>query len=212
MRKINKQSPYPKFTQFVGKYKPIVWEDFDKHPQSSIRQESKLYILTTEQDCMCGYTELPIDEQNSHIDHYVKRSIDHTKIFDWNNLIVASIDDDFGAKYKDNGYKIKANDYASIFNPVVDNMEDYVYYANDGEMRPNNKCDDKMVSKVNKTIEVFNLNIRSLKDRRKEIITNINTYRKSGLSEADIRAALASIGFVSVVDFELARPIINNQV
>ena len=210
MRKINKQAPYSEFIQFVSKYQPTVWEDFDKHSQCAVRYDSKLYILTAEQECMCGYTEIPIDEQNSHIDHYIKRVIDPTKIFDWNNLIVATIDEDFGAKYKDNSYKIKANEYASIFNPVVDRMEDYVYYANDGEMLPKDCCDVNIVSKVNKTIEVFNLNIRSLKKRRKDIIANVDFLKKGGLSKTDIRKALSSFGFVSVIDYELSQPIIDN--
>ena len=191
MRRINKLTPLPFFN---GKnYKKChTWQCFHEK-YKDVFEETRLQMLIDEQKQQCGYTEIYInDERDSHIDHYIKQEYSNVLRFDWDNYIVATKDYDFGANYKDNIYKIKKSEYKDIFNPIIDNVEEYFYYDELGMIRE----DD---GKVQKTIEVFNLNDEYLQERRKKIITLIRGY-KNKLSNNDIKLALESSGFKSVVN------------
>ncbi len=120
--------------------------------------------MTEEQNYQCGYTELLLELDDSHIDHYIKRDIEADRTFDWNNLIVAfgnsnsGVNPDFGAHYKDNRYKIKQHEYTEIFNPVEDDVQSYFYYNSFGKIEPLGTIEDERIKlKVLKTLEVFNL-------------------------------------------------------
>ena len=115
MRKLNKGIPYKAFSEFVTENRPTSWDEI-KH----LTYDMRLYMLCYEQDCLCGYSEIPIGAENteSHIDHFVKQEHDCQKIFSWDNFVVSTVDEDFGGKYKDNTYRIQKNEYALIFNPV----------------------------------------------------------------------------------------------
>lgn len=197
MRKINKGQPFTEFSKFVRKNKPTKWEDLD----GKVRSNSRMHILLYEQDCLCGYSEMILDETNSHIDHYVKQEHDSSKIFDWNNYVVSTIDEDFGGKYKDNGHKIKKNEYSLIFNPVNEDMASLIEYSGDGEMIPVGGIQDNEKTKVSKTIEVFNLNHNSLKEKRRGLLKQLNSC--SDLKDDDIKSAFKNSGFVSVVNWWL---------
>lgn len=142
MRKINKETPLKQFTEFVKKNKPSKWDDLPP----DLRLEMKMNMLVLEQDCLCGYSEIPLNEESSssHIDHFVKREHDNKKTFDWDNMIVSTVDEDFGGKYKDNTYKIQKNDYSQIFNPVIDDMAQYIEYGGDGSIIPKQNLDKKI--------------------------------------------------------------------
>ena len=199
MIRLNKQRPIQSFTEFVSKDKPTRWEQLP----APISAESRLCILCNEQDCLCGYSEVPLEEGSfsSHIDHYYKRDLFPKKTFDWNNLIVSTTDEDFGGKYKDNTYKIKAKDYQLIFNPVVDDMSQYIEFSRNGEIVPLKGSSDNIIKKVQKTVEVFNLNCRSLKNRRRDFIYQLDNCKD--LPKDEIKAAFASNGFVSVLNWFL---------
>lgn len=198
MRKINKGNPIEEFSDFVRKNKPTKWEDLD----GKVRSKSRMHILLFEQDCLCGYSEMILDETNSHVDHYVKQEHDSSKIFDWNNYVVSTIDEDFGGKYKDNGYKIKKNEYSLIFNPVDEDMSLLIEYSGDGEMIPIEGIQDNEKTKVSKTIAVFNLNHNSLKAKRSGLLRQLNSC--SDLPDNEIKSAFSNSGFVSVVNWWLS--------
>lgn len=200
MRKINKGCHSPSFDDFVTIYSPIVWDDIHVYgdPQKAY-EDTRLQILTEEQYQLCGYTEIYInDVEACHIDHYKKRSIFPMLTFNWNNLIVAKNGSDFGANYKDNKSDIIATDYNNIFNPVIDNVENYFYYNDWGEIEPKSGISDLEKKKVNKTIEVFHLNHHSLRNRRKNLIRMICCYRE--MAKLEILAVLKNSGFVSVIN------------
>lgn len=197
MRKISKQNPYPDFAVFVSKNNPTTWDQLP----SKISAESRFCILCNEQDCLCGYSEmiLEADSAFSHIDHYYKRNLFPQKTFDWNNLVVSTTDEDFGGKYKDNTYKIKANDYQHIFNPVTDNMSQYVGFSSNGEILPLDGLSNDITNKIRKTIEVFNLNYVSLRNKRRDLLLQLEGCKD--LPKEEIKKAFASQGFVSVVNW-----------
>jgi len=200
MRKINKGNPIPGFNGNNFNSSCYNWSVFHED-HKDIFEESRLVILTDEQNQLCGYTEIYINELiDCHIDHYKKKNSAFFPelLFDWNNLIVATKDSVFGANYKDNKSGIQKNDYGNIFNPVIENVENYFYYNDWGEIEPKSEISDLEKDKVNKTIEVFHLNHNSLRNRRKNLIRMISCYR--GMAKDDILTALENSGFVSVIN------------
>jgi len=197
MRRINKGVPFDDFVKYLDKHKPSRWEELN----GELRYNMRLHILLYEQDCLCGYSEIPLDEENtsSHIDHFVKRDYDHSKIFDWDNLVVSAIDEDYGGKYKDNTYKIKQNEYAQIFNPTKDDMGQYIEYLRDGRIAPRYGIQDAINDKILKTIEVFNLNCRSLKNRRKQLLIELDSC--SGLPKEELKHTFEQNGFISLINW-----------
>ncbi|PZF73563.1 retron system putative HNH endonuclease [Taibaiella soli] len=203
MRKINKAHALASFCDFSHQNPGADWNiDFSRpgargHP---IYIDTRTTILIGEQDCICGYSEIPIeDERDCHIDHFRKRSMFPQDTFNWNNLIAACNHEAFGAKYKDNKSGIRQLDYANIFDPVVDAVQNYFYYNERGEIEPHPKLSDLVLrAKVQKTIEVFNLQDKSLVNRRKTIIEQIKSY--TDLTQAEIFNALISAGFVSLIE------------
>lgn len=193
MRKINKSTPLAHFNGRNYNNSCRTWQDFHKD-HKDIYEETRLQILTEEQNGLCGYTEIYINElEKCHIDHYKKRAFFPDMTFDWNNLIVATKDDDFGANFKDSVYKIKKEEYSDIYNPVTDDIT--FEYDEWGEIV-------EQEGKIKKTVEVFNLNCKSLKRRREDIITTIRALKNAGGLEEDIRSSLKDTGFVSVLEQE----------
>ena len=197
MRRINKGVPFDDFVKYLNKHKPSKWEELN----GELRYNMRLHILLYEQDCLCGYSEIPLDAENtsSHIDHFVKRDYDHSKIFDWDNLVVSAIDEDYGGKYKDNTYKIKQNEYAQVFNPTKDDMGQYIEYLRDGRIAPRDGIQDAINDKILKTIEVFNLNCRSLKNRRKQLLIELDSC--SGLPKEELKHTFEKNGFISLINW-----------
>lgn len=198
MRKLNKGIPYKAFSEFVTENQPTSWDEI-KH----LTYDMRLYMLCYEQDCLCGYSEIPIGAENteSHIDHFVKQEHDYQKIFSWDNFVVSTVDEDFGGKYKDNTYRIQKNEYALIFNPVVDDMSQYISFLGNGMMIPTNGLSQNVIDKVEKTIKVFNLNCKSLKERRKVLIASLRDC--SGLPKDEIKKNFSQSGFISVLNWFL---------
>jgi len=193
MRKINKLTPLPNFNGNNYNGNCTTWKDFHRS-YKSIYEDTRWKILIDEQKQQCGYTELYIDNlEDSHIDHYRKRHLSPALTFTWDNFIVATKDNNFGANYKDNNYNIQANEYVDIYNPVHDRVEEYFIYTEWGEI-------EERPGKVKKTVNVFNLNDEYLKKRREKIIKLIDGYKRGGLSLSDIKSTLKEYGFKSVVE------------
>lgn len=203
MRKVNKQEPLKEFEDFKANNKGANWSDFHKE-SPEVYQNTRFQILAEEQVFLCGYTEVLIDDdKDCHIDHYVKRNIDASKTFEWNNLIAACNDEDYGAKYKDNGYSIKKAEYLEIYNPVIDNPAEYINYLQNGEIEPKEDLKELDRKKVVKTVEVFNLNAKSLANRRATLIKMIRETKEGGLSQNDLKISFNTTGFESVKEQEI---------
>jgi uncharacterized protein (TIGR02646 family) len=194
MKKINKIAPVF-FTDFIQKKSCRDWSDI-----AAIRESIRIYMLSglmpdgsnlaSEQNYQCAYTEMDIEEDNisSHIDHFKKRDQFPRLTFDWNNLFTASNDEDFGAKYKDNKYKVKPNDYQFLINPALENASDYFYYAYTGDILIKSKDSDTIAYKKAKfTIAIFNLNVKTLVEQRKVVAMTVEEYFKQGFSKAEIK-------------------------
>ena len=201
MRKINKKAALLDFNGANFKGDCRSWAEFHEN-YKKIYEEARCKILVNEQNRLCGYTEIFISELKfCHIDHYKKRSISPELTFDWNNLIVATKFSEFGAGHKDQKCGIQKSDYNNIFNPVVDDIENYFYYTEWGEVVPKTTISEDEIEKAQKTINVFNLNHNSLKERRKNIIRMMGSY--GGMAKNDVLLALENSGFVSLISQRL---------
>lgn len=178
MKQITKGAIPDFFSQFVAKKEPKTWEDV-----SPIRKELREYILQEQGNC-CAYTEVRLEsEANCHIDHYKTRNLFPEKTFDFDNLLVSCNSEEYAAKYKDKQIKSKSN-YDDLINPVEESPLEHIEFAFTGDVLPLNES-----KKGENTISVFNLNEKSLLERRKTVAMNVINMR-SFLSEDDLVIAI----------------------
>ena len=193
MRKIDKGEPIPSFIEFVRQNHPTQWED-----TKDVSHTWREYILEFEQHRLSGYTEKPVRLEKSHIDHFRKQKLFNTLVFDWNNYIVDSIDETYGAKYKDKFVKTKT-DNEKLINPVTEDASRFFKYELNGKIEVADSLSSQNRERAIYTIKAFNLNEASLVDRRRVIMLTIMDYYKD-LSDDLILEALAEEGFTSVVE------------
>ncbi len=208
MRKLNKGQPYQPFIDFVTNNNCTDWKDLYLKGGNQVTKDAQMHLLLEEQECYCGYTELLLDaDGDAHIDHYKQRRTHPELCFNWDNYIVATNDEEFGAKYKDNttfkGLN-KANSdslFNEILNPVTDKAEDYFEYTEFGSIVPKKDLDLLQQEKAKKTIEVFNLDNTALNNRRKGININVKNCINGGLEIENIRVSFKNAGFPSALNF-----------
>lgn len=194
MRKIDKGEPMAEFEQFVRSHNPRCWED-----SAGISRVWREYMLEFEQHKLSAYTELYLlDLNETHIDHFKKRELFNDLVFNWNNLVVDSKDDSFGARYKDNHIHSQL-DNERLINPIEEDAASFFQYVSTGKMIPAEGLTDDERQRAQYTIEMFNLNESGLMDRRKSILNNdISAY--NGLSDEDVLQYLQELGFPSVIE------------
>lgn len=204
MRRIDK-SEEPQSLRSFDKAKHKKWEEIHNEANRHVYNDC-LQQCIEDQACLCGYTEVPLSKDNRHIDHYIKRDFAPDLTFCWNNMIAAVKGSRFGADYKDK--HVKRNDYnkseccyTDILNPVKDEFAGRFRFSADGTMEPSDNKDIK----AEKTIELFNLNEKSLKERRKVQMENVRTYIENDYTKEATLAALTEDGFVSAIEYELSQ-------
>ena len=194
MRKIEKGEPMAEFIQFVRKYSPSRWED-----AAGVSRVWREYMLKNEQHQLSGYTELYLsDLDRTHIDHFKKRELYNDCVFNWNNLVVDSIDDSFGARFKDNHIH-NQQDNERLINPINEDAARFFQYESTGKMIPAKELTDEERQRAQFTIDKFNLNESSLKERRRVILNN-DPCAYSGLSDEEVLECVKILGFPSVFE------------
>lgn len=193
MRKLDKGTPMPSFTEFISHHHPTTWDD-----AKAVSRVWREYILESEQHHLSGYTEEPLHLDSSHIDHFRKQSLFNTLVFDWNNYIVDGKNETYGAKYKDNVVKTKS-DNDRLINPAVEDASRFFKYELNGQIDVADGLTDDEKERAEYTCKAFNLNESSLVERRRVIINTI-LEPFNDLSDDVILAALADEGFTSVVE------------
>jgi len=190
------------FDEFAKKNETAEWEGFSK-PTSETHE---LYLkcrkeLLDQQGGLSAYTERSLRNKKLHIDHFRKRDLFPTLKFEWNNLIVDERDKlDYGAGYKDK-VVTDAADYERLIDPVAEDPYDFLTYQMNGAIVPKCGLKESDRAKAEFTIRAFNLNAPSLQKQRSDMLADVT--RCLSLSDADIRWAFASQGFVTLVDFAL---------
>ena len=81
------------------------------------------------------------------------------------------------------------------------NSETFIEFSGNGEIVPLKGLEVSTISKIKKTIEVFNLNCISLRNRRKNLISQLNDCKD--LPKEDLIKTFGSCGFISVVKWFL---------
>lgn len=162
MRQINKDKVPAFYTDYIRKNNPEEWNDI-----LEIRETLRNHILNNEQSSLCAYTETRISGSGGndcHIDHFRKQDLFPELRFEYNNFLVSCNSEKYGGKYKDKMVKTR-NEYNLIIDPVKDSPSDYIEFTFTGKV---NAFDNN--GKGLHTIDVFNLNEKSLVERRKTLI------------------------------------------
>lgn len=186
------------FEDFVRQKKPKKWDDL--HRQNLY--DSAKGALVKEQECASAYTEEPLLKDHTHIDHFRKRSLFPNLVFDWENLFVDGVSENYGAKFKDK--KIKKEDYALLISPAEKNVERFFSYMENGEIVVAKGLFPQDEKRAAFTIKMFNLTDPGLTSRRASVLKNVNDY-SAGLSSDEIQIALRNLGFRTVVEYALNR-------
>lgn len=147
MKEINKSPEPPSLTDFNRHHHPNGWDEIHT-PENQQVYADCMHQCLIDQNYLCGYTEIKLiqgseDEvrEGCHIDHFVKRAIDNSKTFDWNNMIAAIHHPNYGADYKDRtvsrkDYNSRLRQYDHILNPVAGNMANRFTFSTNGTIRP----------------------------------------------------------------------------
>lgn len=189
MRNINKGEPHGAIQEFLRQQE---WTMSQNHHR--IWRE---IILSTEQYGISGYTEAPLRIDDSHIDHFYKRSLFRDRVHLWNNLIVDTIDETYGAKYKDKCVRT-SEDNIRLINPVTEDPHCFFKYKVDGRIAPMDSLEEAEKTRAEYTIDTFNLNESSLVERRKTLLALCDTYGDASLEQ--LLDWLKSYGFPSVIE------------
>lgn len=201
MRKIAKEIPAKSFTDFIRRNKKATWEQLPP-----IERHEATELLAKEQLSLDGYTErlLKINDRNTHIDHFRKRSLFPKLTFDWENLILAEHSTEFGADAKDNFSKFRVRnkeDYQNIVDPVHDEPHDFFSYLSDGEIVPKPGLDIDRLKKAKYTIDCFCLNNIALKQGRCDMIEAIKSLKNGNCSPQEIQDFLKGYNYPSVLEY-----------
>ena len=181
------------------------WNLFHQKAQSSY--EDCLLQCIFDQNDLCGYTEKKLGK-TTHIDHFVKRALDPTLTFDWDNMIAAVKDSRYGADYKDGINGVKATDYNAsnhtythLLNPAKDSIVNRFSFSTDGSIYPTDPNDADAIF----TIDKFNLNEKSLMTERRIAMDGVRSYLKNGLSAEDVEQIIADEPFISALKYEISQ-------
>lgn len=205
MRKIDKGEPVQDFIDFKNNNPDADWDKDAKGHKYIWRK----HILEVEQHNQSGYTEEHLSfekkgkKPTTHIDHFYQKRKDWwpQRTFDWNNYVVDAINDDYGARYKDQHISSMLENQ-KLINPVLEDAKRYFRYEPTGEIEPAKDLSDEDRDKAVFTRDIFNLNHNSLVERRRKIF-EIDFSDYEMLSDDDIIESLVYNGFRSAIEQHL---------
>ncbi len=200
MISVKKKAPLKSFDDFVRREKPKDWNEIHSQKKYPNLYNNTKAALVEEQGGVSAYTEEPLSK-DTHIDHFRKRDLFPNLTFDWNNLFVDGVSENYGAKFKDNHKHIKKADYALLISPAENDVERFISYMENGEIVVAKGLSAQDAKRAAFTIETFNLTDPGLTSRRASVIKIINGC--VGLSPEEIRIALQEFGFRTVVEYAI---------
>lgn len=198
-----KKTPLKSFKDFVHREKPKDWNEIHTRKKYPNLYDDTKVALVNEQGGVGAYTEepLPRNPHDTHIDHFCKRDLFPNMTYDWNNLFVDSISENYGAKFKDK--HIKKADYALLISPAETDVERFFTYMENGEIVvAKGLFSAHDAKRAAFTIKMFNLADSRLTAKRATVIKSIRAC--PDLTQDDIRAAMQGQGFRSIVESILA--------
>ncbi len=159
---IKKNEPY--FFSQIRK-KVLFYKDFDNIEQ---KRNVRKHILNTEQNNICCYCEIEIDEFNSSIEHIIPQSKNQSLSMNYDNFVVS-------CNNTNHCNNFRGNNEIDI-NQTIENPEDFLTYNIIGEILNINQ-------KGLKTVTNLNLNYKSLIQQRKNIIIQFGKLKNSYTKE-----------------------------
>jgi len=139
-----------------------------------IRSKLASYILD-EQNGLCIYCEKIVEDypNDCHIDHFRKKDSNFfpNETLNYHNLLISCNSENRCAKYKDK--HISKEDYKKFIDPVIENPEEFLEYTLFGELEPKEDLNKSDAEKARFTIDILNLNDRSLVEERKNVIVSL---------------------------------------
>jgi len=153
----------------IDKIKPNFFDNLIKNKKTWDDLNNRDVVndtLLKEQEAMCAYCEIKLNKY--HIDHFYKRNLFPELTFDYNNLFLSCNSEKHSAKYKDK-LGLQKNEFVEFYSPIDINNQEFEYSLL-GEIVGK-------TTRARKTIEVFNLNHKSLVERRSKIIKQINSCK-----------------------------------
>lgn len=201
MRRIVKGIPVKSLMDFAKLNKKATWEQVAPKVRRDVVEG-----LANEQLNLDGYTErlLELDDKNTHIDHFKKRTLFPQLTFKWDNLILAEHSMAFGADAKDNYSKDRVKrkeDYLMVVDPVYEDPHQYFSYLLDGAIVPKAELNEKEKQKAQYTIDCFCLNNIALKQGRCDVIEAIKSLKNGDCSSNDILNYLSDYNYPSVLEY-----------
>jgi len=154
----------------IDKNKPVFFNSLvkDKTVWNDLKNRTNLYNhMIKEQKNMCAYCERKLNKY--HLDHFYTRNLFADKTFDYDNLFISCDSEHHSAKYKDK-FGLKKEEFNSFYSPLDIHLDEFEYSLL-GDIIGKTK-------KAKRTIEIFNLNHRSLVEQRTRIVKQIENYRE----------------------------------
>lgn len=201
MRQIVKETPAMSWKKAARRNVNATWEALTPGERRAAAE-----TLAREQHSWDGYTErlLRLDDKNTHIDHFRKRTLFPQLTFDWENLILAEHSTEYGADAKDNYSELKVRnkeDYQNLIDPVHEDPHQYFSYLMDGEMVPRAGLTEEERWKALFTIDCFCLNNMVLKQGRCDVIEAIRNLKNGSCDRDDIIDCLKDYNYPSVLEY-----------
>ena len=204
MRRIVKRQPPQDLGRYVERANPQKWEEVHQNQIFPHLYEDCIGQLREEQANLSGYTEKPLPQQGTHVDHFRKQSLFNSRefVFGWDNLIADEHSREYGADHKDNVITSKEA-YQKLIDPVAQDPHHFFTYMENGMIMPKEGLGEEERKMAEFTIDTFNLQHPTLLNRRENIIRMVKSYRQGGLSNEDILQCVGDYGFPSAVNYAL---------
>lgn len=191
MKHITRQISPDSFEKWKANNKSANWADFGKEENhsSEIKTEVKEKLIS-QQNNLCGYCEVAVQMDNSHIEHLKDRNNHPQDMFDYDNFIAS-------CQYADSCGHNKATGYFSGFVSPFDRCEERFTYTRNGKIIPVDENDTDALN----TIEILGLNCKRLKDRRVSVIKTLEYADEDYINECLTNYIDWFNGFYTVVKY-----------
>ncbi len=148
MRHITRQESPEVFEKWKNNSNSANWRDFQKTDVYRTVKD----CLITQQNSLCGYCEIAVQMDSSHIEHLKDKHNYPDHEFDYDNFIAS-------CQWTDScGHKKGANYFPGFVSPFDDNCEKRFTYTWKGKIIPVDENDSDAI----KTIKILGLNCRRL--------------------------------------------------
>lgn len=183
------------------------WDDVTPAHKAELRA-----ALDAMQGARCAYCEQDLSRTKAtHIDHFIQRSLDPTKTFEWTNLFRSCGHPDHCGFYKDG----KGRPYSApdLIKADTENPRKGIQFLSDGSVTTRKSADVRDAQRARETIRILHLDAPRLRGMRKAYLSpltgELDDVLEAGLSPAERDQYLRDLAtsyqnqpfFAAVLDF-----------